>query len=128
MVTTKLGRSPITKLIDGANISPGGTETDATSGVIACQRYADEVGLVQVEFDRDPGGTGEIVVEGRLNDGGPWGVIADASSRTELDIASYSASVLTMIAKVTIVPQMRVRTNNLAAITAETLLTVSIQE
>jgi hypothetical protein len=123
-MATKLGRSPVTKVMDEVDAT-----SDATSTAIHCQRYADEQGAVQVEFNQDPVGTGEIIIEGRLGEGLSWGTIADSSTHSSLDVANFSASVLSIIAaNITICPQMRVRLDTMATIAASTTVNIWIQE
>jgi len=104
LTSTKLGRSPVTKLFDAkaANVN-------SSSLTIQCQRYSDELGAVQLDLSAAPGAmTGGLTVEGRLRPDLPWAMIADPTTHTQLDATTFSASVLSQIAtNIAIMPNMR---------------------
>lgn len=120
---TSLGRSPVTRLLDAADAT-----TNPTSAEIHTQRYQDEMGAVQVTFNQDPVGTGEVIIEGRLDPTLGWAVVADSSTHPELDISTYSSTVLSQIAvDVAVVPEIRARVSG-SSIAAGTTVTVDFME
>lgn len=122
--STKLGRSPVTQVMDTVDAT-----SDSSSAEFYCQRYGDEEGSLQTVFNQDPVGTGEIVVEGRMAPGLPWGVIADSSTHGALNIAGFSPTELTRIAaQITVLPIMRVSLSGVAAIAGGTTVDIYFQE